>query len=200
MDADVPLLKKYIHPALAEYLSSVTFQATGLLGTVCWIVSSVFGSTMLQAIAASVYVVPAISYYLYYRPFGIEVSYTPTVEKNGERTADKVAEKRGEAHLRNGKCVITLLIDISDYRENFELEFRTSNEVHTEFRDIPRDEHNFSYDPLTLSGSDITTRRFQLVLEVFLEGDTSTPTDEYPLEIVDIESGRNILVITLVSR
>lgn len=196
----VATLRKHTHPALSDYLSSLTFKTSGLIGTVCWILSSVLSSTPIQIIAAGIYVVPAATYYIYYRPFGITLSYTPTVEKDGKRTADKVAEKRGEAYLRNQECTIALLVDVSEYRNSFELEFQTPKEIHAEFRDIPRKEHSFSYDPLALTGANITTRRFQIILEIFLDGDATAPTNEYPLKIVDKLSKRNLLEINLVAQ
>lgn len=200
MDDPVATIRKHIHPALANYLSSVTFKTTGLFGTVFWILSSIFSSTLLQVAAVSIYIIPAVAYYFRFRPFGIEISYTPTVEKDGELTADKVAEERGEAHLRNGECVITFLVDISDYKDDFDLEFRTTDEICVELRDIPLEEHSFNRDPLALSATNITARRFQLVTDVFLAQGTTAPTSEYPLKVVDASSGRCIRDIKLVAR
>ncbi|TQQ83646.1 hypothetical protein EGH24_02320 [Halonotius terrestris] len=200
MEGIASIIKKHIHPALSDYFSSTTFQTTGLVGTVCWILSSLFGSKLLQVIAAAIYVLPASSYYLYYRPFGIDISYTPTTKENGKRTADKVAEQRNEAHIQNGECVITFLVDISPQRDDFHLEFSTPDEVYAEFRDIPLEEHDFEYDPLTLSCGNISKRQFQVILEVFLEKDRSKAVKQYPLKVIDAESGRSMLDISIVDR
>lgn len=187
-------------PFLADYKSSILAWGSGILGTVLWISSSIFGSTPIAAIAGAMYIVPAVGYFLAFRPFGIGVDLTPMV--NGESTSapDKVAEGRGEAILREGECEIHGGVKISGTVNSFELRFDVPDDLRVELLDIPCQEHNWDRESMTLAAPTVTVRRFSFVVFVYLEGEENGMTQEFPLRICDKVNGRLIESIDVVTR
>lgn len=194
---------KYItdfYPFLDEYKSSVLAWGSGIVGTVLWIASSIFGSTTIAAAAGATYFVPALGYYLAYRPFGIRVDLTPMVTGETTPTPDKVAEERGEAILRDGKCEIHGGVTISEKVDSFALQFDTPDDIRVELLDIPCEEHDFDRDSNTLVASPVSVRRFSFVILVFLVGEDQETTCEFPLRVRDEWNDRTITSIDVITR
>jgi hypothetical protein len=187
-------------PFLAEYKSSILAWSSGIVGTLLWISSSIFGSTAIAATAGAVHIVPAVGYYLAYRPFGIEADLTPMVNGGSSAAPDKVAESRGEAILREGECEIHGGVSISGKRDSFEIRFEVPDDLRLELLDIPCEEHRFDRDSNTLSASSVTVRRFSFVVYVYLVGEEDGMTHEYPLRIRDRANDRAIETIDIVTR
>lgn len=187
-------------PFLNDYKASILAWGSGIIGTILWISSSIFGSTTIAATAGAIHIVPALGYYLAYRPFGIEIDLTPMV--NGESTTapDKVAEGRGEAILREGKCEIHGGVNISEKLDSFEIQFEVPDDLRLELLDIPCEEHTFDRDSNTLAASEVTVRRFSFVVFVYLVGEEDGMTHEFPLRIRDEANDRTIETIDIVTR
>lgn len=187
-------------PFLAVYKSSILAWSSGIIGTLLWILSSVFGSTIIAATAGAIHVVPAVGYYLAYRPFGVVIDLTPMVNGESSAAPDKVAEGRGEAILREGKCEIHGGMSISEKRDSFKIQFEVPDDLRLELLDIPCEEHTFDRDSHTLAASEVTVRRFSFVVFVYLVGDGDGMTHEFPFRIRDEANGRTIEAIDIVTR
>lgn len=79
----VSYTKNTFRPFISEYKSSQTVFVSTTIATVFWIISSILGSTVIATLALTSHLVPAAVYYYRYRPFGIQIEYTPTARKNG---------------------------------------------------------------------------------------------------------------------
>lgn len=191
-------IRNHLLPFLREYKDSVVAYTTNALAGIAWIASSAFGRPSLMYLALGLHTLPASVYYAKNRPYGIEIDVTPTIETDGGREPDKIAEQNGEAILRNRRGTLHSAVDISDYRDHFSLVVDTPSEVRAEFRTAPRREHNISRDPLTLEGEDISDREFQLVIELFLLDSGSSGSDRFQIAIMDGHSGRSLDEIKLV--
>lgn len=185
----------------SDLIYSTLYQIAAGVGTVLLIASQLFGIHHFQALALIIYTLPAGIYYARYRPFGIQVTYTPTSEdEDNSLLPDKIAEEQGNAYIQNGHVTIVMMVKISDKRESFNIKFNTVEEIDLELRDTPQNEHTLNNEPLILSCDEVTTRRFPVVLEVYTSNIMKQPTSEYPLKIKDMDSGRDLLEITLVPR
>lgn len=192
-------LRMHIWLFMTEYLYSDLSKISAFGFTGFTALSELFGIRPLLFPALLLLVVPPYVYYNKYRPFGIQITYTPMNEpQDGNPAPDKMAEDKGNAYLQNGKCTITFMTKISEKREKFDIRLETADEIQIELRDKPRNEHNITSDPLTLSGENITTREFPVVVDVYSDCNTKQLTDRYPLKIVDVKSGRCLLEITLI--
>lgn len=193
-------LRAEFRPFLSEYKSSILAWGSGLLGTVLWIASSVLSSTPVAVSAAGMYIVPAVGYYLAYRPFGIQIDFTPITTVDGEKEPDKVAESRGEAILRSGECELRGGVTISERLDSFAIQFDVPDEIRVELRDIPCAEHKYDFEENILCTDNVSVYRFSIVLLVYLEGNPDGQTNEYPLKIRDGEGGKPVQSIDLVTR
>ena len=196
-------IKRYVadfRPFFADYKSSILAWGSGIVGTVLWIASSIFGSTAILVTAGAVYIVPAVGYYFAYRPFGINIDLTPMVNGESPVVPDKVAEGRGEAVLRGGECEIHGGVNISEKLDSFEIQFSVPDDLRVELIDIPCKEHQYERESNTLSVSTISVRRFSFVLLVYLVGEEDGMTHEFPLRIQDKMNDRTIETIDVVTR
>lgn len=193
-------LRAEFRPFLSEYKSSILAWGSGILGTVLWIASSVLSSTPVAISAAGMYIVPAIGYYLAYRPFGIQIDLTPIATVEGEKEPDKVAESRGEAILRSGDCEIRGGVTISERLDSFAIQFDVPDDIRVELRDIPCAEQEYDPEKSILCADDVSVYRFSIVLFVYFEEYTEGQTYEYPLKIRDGEGGKPVQSIDLVTR
>jgi hypothetical protein len=195
----VDFINNTLRPFISEYKSSLTVFISTTIATICWITSSILGSTVIATLALASHVIPAAVYYIRYQPFGIQIDYTPTTVKNGRREVDKSAERREEALLRNGQCTIHCLLTLPDTLTSFSIQFNSPSEIHAELRDVPRLEHNYDPDANILSCDDITDYEFSFVLDIFLISDPdSTPPDDFPLQIIEMKSGKELNSISIV--
>lgn len=193
-------LRAEFRPFLSKYKSSILAWGSGVIGTVLWIASSVLSSTPIAVSAAGMYVIPAVGYYLAYRPFGVQIDLTPIGTVDGEKEPDKVAESRGEAILRDGKCEIRGGITISEQLDSFAIQFDVPNDIRVELRDIPCREHDYDHKGNVLRADDVSVYRFSIVLLVYLEEHVDGQTYEYPLKIRDAEGGKTVQSMDLVTR
>lgn len=180
-----------------NYKNSTTAYVTTTSATIPWIgfgVTSQFGFAIA---AVLLHVVPPIFYYQLYGPFGIEINYTPTKEGENGRIPDKVSERKNEALLFDGEGSIFANVIISERLEDFAIQFSSPSEISVELLDVPRDEHSYDRGENVLKGSNITQHRFSVVLNIVVANPTPRRR-EYPLELIDISSGRTIESITLV--
>lgn len=196
----IALLRAEFRPFLSEYKSSILAWGSGILGTVLWIASSVLGSTPVAVSAAGMYVVPAVGYYLAYRPFGIQIDLTPIATVEGEKEPDKVAESRGEAILRSGECELRGGVTISEQLDDFAIQFDVPDDIRVELRDIPCVEQEYDPEKNILSADDVSVYRFSIVLLVYFEEHVDGQTYEYPLHIRDGDGGKPVQSIDLVTR
>jgi hypothetical protein len=148
-------------------------------------------------VAVLLHVVPLIFYYQLYGPFGIEINYTPTKESEDGRIPDKVSERKNEALLFDGEGSIFANVVVSERLEDFAIQFSSPSEISVELLDVPRREHTYNRDANVLKGSNITQHKFSAVLKIVVENQTPR-RQEYPLEIIDVYTGRKIESITLI--
>jgi|AntDeeMetagen285_2_1112576.scaffolds.fasta_scaffold02496_5 hypothetical protein len=193
-------LRAEFRPFLSEYKSSILAWGSGLLGTILWIASSVLSSTPVAVSAAGMYIVPAVGYYVAYRPFGIQIDLTPITTVDGEKEPDKVAESRDEAILREGECELRGGVTISERLNSFIIQFSVPDDIRIELRDIPCSEHDYDAEKNILRADDVSVYRFSIVLLVYFEEYVDGQTYEYPLKIRDGEDGKSIQSIDLVTR
>jgi hypothetical protein len=193
-------IRAEFRPFLAEYKSSILAWGSGILGTVLWIASSVLSSSPIAISAAGMYIIPALGYYLAYRPFGIQIDLTPIATVDGEKEPDKVAESRGEAILRSGKCELRGGVTISERLDSFTIQFDVPDDIYIELRDIPCAEQEYDPEKNILRANDVSVYRFSIVLLVYCEEYVDGQTQEYPLKIQDGEGGKPIQSMDLVSR
>ncbi|MWG34617.1 hypothetical protein [Halomarina oriensis] len=192
--------KAEIRPFLSEYKSSIIAYASGVVGTLLWILSAIFGQTIIAGLAVAAYVLPLLAFYLAYGPFGIEVGLTPMTTGDGGKVPDKVAESRGEVILRDGECEIQGAIAISEKLDSFDIQFHAPDDVIVELQDIPCAEHTYDPESGTLSASSVTVRRFSIVLFVYLVGEVDGTTHEFPLKIKDAKNNWTIKSVDIITR
>lgn len=147
--------------------------------------------------AVLLHIVPPIVYFQIFGPFGIEINYTPTKKSEDGRIPDKVSERKNEALLFNGKGSIFANVIISGRLEDFAIQFSSPSEISVELLDVPRNEHTYNRDENILIGSKITQYKFSIVLNIAVENPTPRRR-EYPLEIIDLATGKPIEKITLI--
>lgn len=191
-------LNNSARPFINEYKSSLTVFVSTTIATIFWITSSILGSTVIATLALASHIIPAIVYYYRYKPFGIQIEYTPTAVENGVRKVDKQAESRGEAVLRNGQCTIHGLVTLSKTLNSFSLQFDSPTEIAVELRDIPRLEHKYEPDKGVLFCNDVSEFEFTFILNVFLLTESNLPIDDYPLRIIDNQSEKVLTTIRIV--
>ncbi|WP_157884804.1 hypothetical protein [Halorubrum aethiopicum] len=146
------------------------------------------------------YVVPAVGYYLAYRPFGIQIDLTPIATVEGGKEPDKVAESRGEAILSSGECELQGGVTISERLDDFTLQFDVPDDIRVELRDIPCAEQEYDPEKNILWADNVSVYRFSIVLLVYSDEYVEGQTYEYPLKIRDGEGGKPIQSIDLVTR
>lgn len=180
-----------------NYKNSTTAYVTTTSATIPWIGFGLSSYVGFATVAILLHVVPPIAYYQLYGPFGIEINYTPTKESEDGRIPDKVSERKDEALLFDGEGSIFANIVISDRLEEFSIQFSSPSEISVELLDVPRDEHTYNREENALNGSNITQHKFSVVLNIVVENPTPRRR-EYPLELIDLSTGRIIESITLI--
>lgn len=187
---NVPLL-------FEDYKKSTTAYVTTTFATIPWIGFGVTSHVGFAIAAVLLHVVPPIGYYYLYGPFGIGINYTPTKVSEQGRIPDKVSERKNEALLFDGEGSIFANVVISERLEDFAIQFLSPSEISVELLDVPRDEHTYDRDENVLKGSNITQHQFSMVLNIVVENPTPRRR-EYPLELIDLPTGRTIENITLI--
>lgn len=180
-----------------DYKNSTTAYVTTTFATIPWIGFGVTSHVGFAITAVLLHVVPPIVYYYLYGPFGIEFNYTPTKESEDGRIPDKVPERKNEALLFNGEGSIFANVVISERLDDFRIQFSSPSEITVELLDVPRDEHTYDRAENALKGSNITQHQFLIVLNIVVENPTPRRR-EYPLEIIDLATGRTIVNVTLI--
>jgi hypothetical protein len=176
-----------------SYLPTIEFKITGPIGTIFWILSGIVWSK-LALIALGIHVVPIIHHYARNRPFGIDVSFVPTQYPDG--SPDLISADEGEAVLDDGTCAIVAKVSLSKSLSSFALQFESADNIIVELRDIPKPEHVYRKKENILLAKNISSHRFQVVIDVF--NDNRNSIDREYLKIIDYETGTTITQIELI--
>lgn len=180
-----------------EYKESTTAFVTTTFATLPWILFGVTGQLTFATLAVLLHIVPPVVYYKAYGPFGIHIDYTPTKFSEVGQEPDKISERKGEAVLTDGRGTLFLNVEVSKRMNEFSMKFSTPEEISVELRDIPRKEQDYDRAANVLSCDNITQREFSMVLEIFVQNQADRRR-EYPFEIIDEQSGKAIIDITLI--
>jgi hypothetical protein len=141
-----------------------------------------------------IHVVPIIHHYVRNRPFGIDVSFVPTQYPDG--SPDLISADEGEAVLDDGTCAIVAKVSLSKSLSSFALQFESADNIIIELRDIPKPEHVYRKKENILLAKNISSHRFQVVIDVF--NDNRNSIDREYLKIIDYETGTTITQIELI--
>lgn len=184
---------KYFKLFWESYLPTTEFKITGPVGTILWILSSIWRAEVAIA-ALLVHIGPLVLHYIQNRPFGIQFSYTPVRSEGGN--PDLISADKDQAILENGSCVLVGKVDLRESLSSFSLRFESSQGITVELRDIPEREHVYQKDENILSAEEIESYQFQLVFNIY--DNLQNKTSRGFLEIVDQQSGNLILSIELI--
>lgn len=193
------VFKYEIRPFLSYYKDTSTAWATGTISTVCWITSSILGSTILQVFAVSALLFPAAVLFTKNRPFGIQVSCTPTTVVEGQREPDKIAEDKEEVVIENGKAVISARVTIASFIDEFSIHLHSSQSLTVELRAKPRQEHTYDPSENILSCDQITERQFPMTIEIYPPIDPEIRRKHYEFEMVENKSQRKLATMDVMN-
>jgi len=124
--------------------------------------STYFGIGAALSIVVSMLVV-----YLTGRPFGIDISCTPTHLVNGERRPDVPSENRGNVLLQDSSNKIHGEVELSKLTQSFELEFDDSSGINVELENTPRAEHEYRPDENVLECESVSDYSFPIKIGVY---------------------------------
>jgi len=119
------------------------------------------------------------------RPFGVEISCTPTHLVKGDRKPDKLSENRGNILIQNQSTKVHGEIQLAALNGNFDIIFEPSSEIGVELETKPRKEHSYDPDQNKLSCENVSDRRFPIKLDVFAKGEVETAGRYHSLTIKD---------------
>ncbi|RZV05208.1 hypothetical protein BDK88_4231 [Natrinema hispanicum] len=127
------------------------------------------------------------------RPFGIDITCTPTHIVDGERQPDTMSEQRGIAMIQDGELVLHSTVQLSRFTNEFELYLETSAEIEAELRTIPKSEHKYDPEENVLWCEEVNEFDFPLIIEVFPKRGVAEGGRYHKLKIVDQNSGRSLV-------
>jgi hypothetical protein len=130
--------------------------------------------------------------YLNGRPFGIEVSCTPTHIVDEDREPDMESDDRDIALIQNGELVLHGNVRLSKFHEEFSICLDTSSEIEAELRTIPRKEQEYDLANNSLSCNDVSEYEFPLTIEIFPNRTVADGGRYHSFAIVDQDSNQKI--------
>lgn len=147
----------------------------------------------LLAILALLFIIISILYhYISGRPFGIDLSCTPTHLVDGQRQPDKIAENRDLLLLQDGSCTLHGHIQLSKLISQFNIQFSPSDEINADLRNKPKQEHTYLPQDGILKCEKVSERNFPWVLEIYSNSSVSTNDRYHKLELIDLDSNRTL--------
>ncbi|GAA0217403.1 hypothetical protein [Halobaculum roseum] len=126
--------------------------------------------------------------YVSERPFGVDISWTPTHIVDGTRSPDKMSETRGNALIQQSSTLIHGEIQFSKFTNGFDFQVETSSELSAEFESIPRREHDYDPESNRLKCQNMSERSFPIKLEVYPRSTAREVGRYHSLQLVDVET------------
>lgn len=124
------------------------------------------------------------------RPYGIEISCTPTHCVNGSREPDKPSENRGNILLQEETNKLHGEIEVSNVTNSFDLRFETTDGINVELESTPRSEHDYDPAESRLCCEAVTEHTFPIKILLIPSGSTSELGRYHALAIVDEQTGK----------
>lgn len=124
------------------------------------------------------------------RPFGINISWTPTHSVNGTREPDTASEKRGNILLQEDTNKLHGQVELSRLTRSFELEFDGSDGVDIELESIPNSEHEYDPKENVLKCSSVSEYQFPMKVNAYPGREVSQAGRYHSLKIRDKQSDR----------
>lgn len=190
VDSILLVLQKYISHYRGTNLGYASVTTAGILFGISGIATSADIQIALRGTGGLVFALSLVYGYSTGRPFGLDISCTPTHVIKGERQPDKMSESRSNILIQGDSTIIHGEIQLSKFTQKFNIKFEPSSEIGVELQATPRREHKYNPDKNTLTCSDVTEREFPITLEVYPRGDVATSGRYHMLDIRDGDGGR----------
>ncbi|MFY4811609.1 hypothetical protein ACOJIV_02730 [Haloarcula sp. AONF1] len=126
------------------------------------------------------------------RPFGIEVSCTPTHIVGGEREPDVMSEERDIAMIQDGELVLHGTVSLSQFNDEFDICLETSSEIEAELRTKPRSEQKYNPNTNVLCCDSVSEYEFPLTIEIFPSRTVADGGRYHSFAVVDQHSNREL--------
>jgi len=130
--------------------------------------------------------------YVFYtgRPFGVEVSLTPTHLVDGTREPDVPSKNRDIVLLQEEENKIHGEVELSRLTRSFELEFAASSGINVELEATPRNEHEYLPKQNILECDSVSEFSFPLKIGIYPARGVNEVGRYHTLKVYDNRSGR----------
>lgn len=142
-------------------LTAIVFA--GVLG----FLSDLLYQVVVIAVWLVIFLVGLYQVYRTGRPFGINVSCTPTHLVNGDREPDKSSEQRGNILIQNNSTKIHGQVELTRFNNSFDIYFDSSSEINVELETVPRREHSYDPERSRLSCRNVSDYQFPIKLVIY---------------------------------
>lgn len=186
------VLQKYISSYRSTNIGYASVTIASVLFGISGIATEPDTQTFFRGIGFLIFLSSLIYNYYSGRPFGIDISCTPTHIVNGSREPDKMSESRENILIQDDSTIIHGELKLSKFIQDFDIRIVPSTEIQAELQTIPRREHSYNPKDNTLSCSNVTERRFPVTVEVYPRGGVASSGRYHTLKIKDRDSSRTL--------
>lgn len=185
--------KQYV----SHFLDSTTGDFSTVIASVLFGVSGIFPNSGLQKplriVALLIFVLALVYIFIDGRPFGVDVTFTPTHLVDGEREPDTMSENAGVVLIQNEPTLVYGTIKLSKFTRGFKFKFSTRRDTRVELQMKPRKEHQYDPSENILECDSPSDRSFPVKFEIYPVDDISSRGRYDYLKLKDESTGKALL-------
>lgn len=147
----------------------------------------------LRLVAGGIFALSLIHSYYTGRPFGIDLTCTPTHHVDGDRKTDTMSERAGNILIQGDTGLVQGDVSLTRFVSDFSIKFDTSSEIRAELKAVPRSEHHYDPETNTLSCDNVSEKWFPYELEVYPATDIGKTGRYHSLKIREESTGKVLI-------